>query len=200
MHLEVGPIRMDSGHDSMELSRRAQSPRLTSTAVTRSYRLGAIELPGWPVAAYRALAGVAILLSIVLMVLAMVSSSMRLAWLPVPGLLLSSALFGTIATRVHRRDPSVFMFSATDESNARRILDWLQRGLVTATLEDIRKALNLNETSVECALHALVVTGRVDEDLDLDTGAWIYRVPEKSTQHTPGESLPVAERIRRRSS
>ena len=78
----------------------------------------------------------------------------------------------------------------------RRVRDWLQsRG--QATFEEIAQALKWTEAAlVETLLH-MKETGALEEDLDLDSGQWVYRM-QAATDTGTAASLMLSERARGR--
>lgn len=78
----------------------------------------------------------------------------------------------------------------------RRVRDWLQtRG--QATFEEIAQALKWTEAAlVETLLH-MKETGALEEDLDLDSGQWVYRM-QTATDTGAAASLMLSERAQGR--
>ena len=75
---------------------------------------------------------------------------------------------------------------------SRRVCDWLQ-GRPQATFEELAQGLRWTESAlVETLLH-MKEAGVIDEDLDLDSGQWIYRI-QTATDTGTAASLMLSER------
>ena len=78
---------------------------------------------------------------------------------------------------------------------SRRVRDWLQTR-PQATFEEIAQALRWTESAlVETLLH-MKESGVLEEDLDLDSGQWIYRM-QTATDTGTAASLMLSERSAR---
>ena len=75
---------------------------------------------------------------------------------------------------------------------SRRVRDWLQ-GRPQATFEEIAQALRWTESALVETLVHMKQTGALEEDLDLDSGQWIYRM-QTATETGTAASLMLSER------
>lgn len=75
---------------------------------------------------------------------------------------------------------------------SRRVRDWLQ-GRPQATFEEIAQALRWTESALVETLIHMKDAGVLDEDLDLDSGQWIYRM-QAATETGTAASLMLSER------
>ncbi len=74
----------------------------------------------------------------------------------------------------------------------RRVRVWLQeRG--QATFEDLTGALRWTEAALVETLMHMKEAGLIEEDLDLDTGQWVYRM-QSATETGTAASLMLADR------
>ncbi len=93
---------------------------------------------------------------------------------------------------VHALPPGPTVSPAVLAERGRRISGWLQER-PQATFEELRQTLQWTESAlVETLLH-MKEAGVIDEDLDLDTGQWIYRM-QSATQTGTAASLTLSER------
>ena len=75
---------------------------------------------------------------------------------------------------------------------ARRVRSWLQERR-QATFEELAQALRWTESALVETLMHMKQAGLVEEDLDLDTGQWVYRM-QGATETGTAASLMLSER------
>jgi len=78
---------------------------------------------------------------------------------------------------------------------SRRVRDWL-RTRSSATFEEMVQALRWTEHALVETLVHMKDAGALDEDLDLDSGQWIYRM-QTATETGTAASLMLSERTAR---
>ncbi len=78
---------------------------------------------------------------------------------------------------------------------SRRVREWLQERS-QATFEEIAQALRWTEAALVETLVHMKDNGMVEEDLDLDTGQWVYRM-QAATETGTAASMMLSERSAR---
>ncbi|MBV1858073.1 MAG: hypothetical protein KUG77_06645 [Nannocystaceae bacterium] len=92
----------------------------------------------------------------------------------------------------HALPPAPTVSPAVLAERGRRVRDWLQERR-QATFEELQQALRWTESALVETLVHLKEAGVVEEDLDLDTGQWVYRM-QSATQTGTAASLMLSER------
>ena len=88
--------------------------------------------------------------------------------------------------------PAPTVSTALLTERARRIAGWLQDRR-QATFEELTQALRWTESALVETLMHMKEAGAVEEDLDLDTGQWVYRM-QSATETGTAASLMLSER------
>ncbi len=109
---------------------------------------------------------------------------------PMLGLALGSAV---IAQRAGSRARPSLALPEAHELRATRIAALLSTAVSPLGVERIAAALGWTEDAVVTGLGVLIERERVREDLDLDTGHWVYALATRADALTPA-ALPIHER------
>jgi hypothetical protein len=108
------------------------------------------------------------------------------------------AFLGADKARRARREPPGLRFSAVARERGRRIRSVMAATQGQWTHDDLRARLGWTEDAVVEGMLHLRETGQIVEDLDLETGKWVYRLQE-SDGSTAGSSMTLSldDRVRR---
>ena len=93
---------------------------------------------------------------------------------------------------MHALPPAPTVSPVVLAERGRRVGSWLQERR-QATFEELTQALRWTESALVETLMHLKEAGAIEEDLDLDTGQWVYRM-ESATQTCTAASLTLSER------
>lgn len=92
----------------------------------------------------------------------------------------------------HALPPAPTVSPVVLAERGRRVAGWLQERR-QATFEELTQALRWTESALVETLLQMKETGTVEEDLDLDTGQWVYRM-QSATQTGTAASLMLSDR------
>lgn len=198
MKLNVGDIQMDS-ESGVTFAHHAPPAEPSRPAHDREgspYQLLGISLPAWPASAYWWLSalGVAAVVGAVALLPALLAQSAFLALCtllpPLLGLALGSAV---IARRAASKARPSLASPETHALRATRIAALLSTAASPLGVERIAAALGWTEEAVVTGLGYLIERERVREDLDLDTGRWVYALATRADALAL-DTLPIRER------
>lgn len=194
MKLRVGDIEMDSEAGVTFARGNADPSRPAHDRECSPYQLLGMTLPALPAGVYWGLSaiGLAAVVGSVALLPALLAQSVFLAMLlpPMLGLALGSAVIAQRAGSSAR--PSLALPEA-HELRATRIAALLSTAVSPLGVERIAAALGWTEDAVVTGLGVLIERERVREDLDLDTGHWVYALATRADALTPA-ALPIRER------
>jgi hypothetical protein len=195
--LRAGDIEID-GETGMTLARgrrREDPPRPVHDAGCSPYRLLGVSLPALPARVYWGLSalGLAGIAGCVALLPALLAGNAFLAVCalvpPLFGLALGSAVIARRAGRARASRPGL------DALRATRIAALLSTAEVPLDVARIAGALGWTEDAVVAGLAYLVERARAQEDLDLETGCWVYALATRGDALTPA-ALSIRERQR----
>ena len=197
MKMKVGEIEMSSS-DGIHFGGR-QSPT-AEVDHARSSSAG-LSVPSWSPGRFlfvAAAGGVGAILAILLALM----TSIFLFLIPVPGLLLLSMAALFLAIRRKRPESSQ---EATEEislsqvaiERRTRVFNLLSSADEPMTVERLQEELKWTEEALLSALRALLAQERITEDLDLDSGHWVYQLATAplALNHESASTFPVQERL-----
>jgi hypothetical protein len=197
MKLTVGDIHMDS-RDGIQFRRPQtdageQSPReRADREPVRQESVAQLiaRLPELPTTLYLIGALVMMAATVALFVAAATTGIIYLV-MPTPGLIFLAGLFAARATGWGQ--PRAPLAAAPDVD---RTAEHLALRDERATVEDLMDELDWTEARVVRALKVGIERGRLDEDLDTDTGHWTYDVARPADEDVfTRRALPVDERV-----
>lgn len=197
MKLKVGDIEMDSesgvtfahGHPPAAPSRPAHDRN------SAPYQLLGVPVPAWPASVYWALSalGGTAFVGMVALLPALLAQSASLALCTLLPPLLGLALGSAVIARGAGRKRPALASPETHALRATRIAALLSTSASPLGVERIAAALGWTEEAVVTGIGYLLARERVREDLDLDTGHWVYALRTRADGLAPA-ALPIRER------
>ena len=88
------------------------------------------------------------------------------------------------------------LLSSVEATRSARLAALLSTEREPITIETIRTRIGWTEDAIVSGLSGLQRAGRLEEDLDLDSGHWNYRLKQSiDTEEIPKHALPLRERV-----
>jgi hypothetical protein len=114
----------------------------------------------------------------------------------IPGLLVSGVACTVMAARLDGGSPPTRIDAEVERGSLEKIAATLQSADGSLSVEDICGRLALDEQTTVLGLRYLVGEGMVDEDLDIDSGHWMYAWDEddERLEELERRALPIEER------
>lgn len=137
-------------------------------------------------------------LGVLTLLLAAFLLSSSLILIPLPGLLLllCGSLYFATRKEKHREGESLDLSEVATQRRLRLFLHLQEQGPLT--IEALQEELQWTQEALFSALQGLLQQERIREDLDLETGHWIYELVDEPMTldfHDP-KALPLEERIK----
>ncbi len=198
MKMKLGDLEMSHGQGiefgagSTHQSKKQERPVVGKTKES-------LPLPALSKTSLLLVATACFLATVVLLVVAFWSSAF-LFFIPLPGLLILTLGAFIMALRSPPDSrPDEVDLSEVATTRRTRIFTHLQKAKRPLTIEALQRDLQWTEEALLKALQGLLNQGRITEDLDLQSGHWVYELHSDPVvlglEHKNLKTLPLGERL-----
>ncbi len=193
MKMKLGDMEMSAD----EGIRFGPSQARTTTPPEQATSTPELSPPSWSKAAILLIAAAAFLGMVATLVLTIMVST-PLALIPLPGLFLitvGALLFAHFHRSKELEDDAEL--SAVAIERRARLVELLEQARRPLSVEALQEELRWTDQAILTTLQDLLTGRRITEDLDLESGHWVYQINDEAValDHEPSTALPVEERL-----